>query len=116
LSVDAIVKLIIEAYAVAFSISFSAELDTIHAVKDAWVVALGSIIYIIAARQRSTINSRAALGNGGDLSVDARVELIIEANAVAFSISFTTELDVIHAVEDAWVVALGANILVIAAR
>jgi len=116
LSADAIVKLIVVANAVAFSIALTAELDAIHAIVDAGVVALGSNIYITAARQRSTINLRAALGFGSDLSADTIVELIVVANAVALSVAFTAELHTTHAIVDARIIALGSDVLITAAR
>jgi len=50
------------------------------------------------------------------LAVVAPIQVIVEANAVAFSVAFTTELDATHAIVDARIVALGSNILITAAR
>jgi len=100
LTVKAVVQVIIEANTVAFTITFATKLHSVYAVEDASVVALRTNINIIAARERSTVHlsTRLRLGKGSNLSIEAVVKFIVEANAIALPIAFTAELHAIHTV------------------
>jgi len=116
LSGNARVEVVIEANAVAFSVAFTTQFYVIHAIVDARIIALGANILVITARQRSAINLRTSLRNRSNLSGNAIIQVIVVANAVAFTVTFTAKLHSVYAVVDACVVALRTNINVIAAR
>jgi len=103
LAVVAVVEVWVETDSIAFTQTFSAQLDAINACVQRWVVTLGSRVKVVAAWVGSAIHvcasrSRELL----NLATAAIVESLVEADSIALSQILSAELHAIHTVIQIW--------------